>query len=210
MEVELKYGIANREQRERIWNDKLFADIEEKDSRAKISIKAAYFDTKDMLLLKNGIAFRIRREGDRVVGTLKWNDRDVDASGLHVREEINVPVTDEACFLAPDPSIFRQSEEGRKMSELLCGKDLVNIFETVFTRRKFRIDTGGSIMEISLDEGEIIADGAKDPISELEVELYSGSRDDLMAIGNRIAEKYGISAETRSKYARGVTLIRSA
>ncbi|MDR2610376.1 MAG: CYTH domain-containing protein [Clostridiales Family XIII bacterium] len=208
MEVELKYKITSREQAERIWNDELFADIEENGSRAKISIKAAYFDTKDMLLSENRIAFRIRREGNRVVGTLKWGDKDVDESGLYVREEINVPVTDKACFLAPDPTIFRQSEEGRKMVELLGGGELVNIFETVFTRRKFRVDTGSSLMEISLDEGEIIADDAKAPIHELEVELYSGNRDDLIAIGNKLVEKYGISPETRSKYARGIALIK--
>jgi inorganic triphosphatase YgiF len=208
MEIELKYRVTSREQAERIWNDNLFADIEESDSRAKISIKAAYFDTEDMLLLKNGIAFRIRREGDRVVGTLKWDYQNIDSIGLYVREEVNVPVTDKACFLAPNPSIFRQSDEGRRMVELLGDKKLYNIFETVFMRRKFRIDTGDSIMEISIDEGEIIADDAKAPINELEVELYSGNRDDLIKIGNQISEKYGISPETRSKYARGIALIK--
>jgi inorganic triphosphatase YgiF len=207
MEIELKYQIANHEQLDKIWDDDLFAKIEETDSRSKLAIKAAYFDTEDMVLAQNRIAFRIRREGDRVVGTLKWSDKDVDISGLYVREEINVPVADEACFLAPDPAIFKQSTEGKELMELLSGRKLVSIFETVFARRKFRIDTGSSIMEVSLDEGEILADGGRAPISELEVELYSGTQEDLIKIGDRVVETYGLIPETRSKYARGVALI---
>jgi len=207
MEIELKYQIENREQLDKIWDDDLFAKIEEANSRGRLAIKAAYFDTEDGVLAQNRIAFRIRREGDRVVGTLKWSDKEVNISGLYVREEINVPVADEACFLAPDPTIFKQSAEGKELIELLSGRKLVSIFETVFARRKFRIDTGSSIIEISLDEGEILADGASAPISELEVELYSGTQEDLIKIGDSIAEEYGLSPETRSKYARGIALI---
>jgi triphosphatase len=208
MEIELKYRVESREQADEIWGDDLFADIEEKGSRGKLAIKAAYFDTEDMLLSQNRIAFRIRREGDRVVGTLKWNDVDVDVSGLYVREEVNVPVADKTCFLAPDPTIFRQSAEGKALIELLGNKTLICVFETVFMRRKFRIDTGDSIMEISLDEGEILADEARSPICELEVELYSGTQEDLIKIGDRIVENYALHPETRSKYARGVALLR--
>jgi inorganic triphosphatase YgiF len=40
------------------------------------------------------------------------------------------------------------------------------------------------------------------------VELYSGTQDDLIKIGDCIVEKYALSPETRSKYARGIALIR--
>ncbi|MDR1067780.1 MAG: CYTH domain-containing protein [Clostridiales Family XIII bacterium] len=207
IEIELKYKIASREQMDMIWSDDLFESIEEKDSRGRLSIKAAYFDTEDMLLAQNRVAFRIRKEGDRVVGTLKCKDRAIDQEGLYMREEINVPVANDACFLAPDLTIFKQSEEGREVLELVGAQRLENKFETVFTRRKFRIDTGDSIMEISLDDGEIIADDAHAPISELEIELYSGTKEDLFDIGERVVRKFGLEPEARSKYARGLALL---
>jgi inorganic triphosphatase YgiF len=207
IEIELKYKIASRAQMDLIWNDDLFEAIEEKGSRGRLSIKAAYFDTGDMRLAGNRVAFRIRKEGDRVVGTLKCKAKDMEKEGLYMREEINVPVANDACFLDPDLTIFKQSEEGREVIELVGAEKLENKFETVFTRRKFRIDTGDSIMEISLDEGEIIADGAHAPISELEIELYSGNKEDLFEIGKRVVKKFGLEPEARSKYARGLALI---
>jgi triphosphatase len=83
---------------------------------------------------------------------------------------------------------------------------LVCIFETHFYRRKLRVDSGETICEVSLDEGEIIADGGRAPISELEIELFSGKQEDMMMIGERIAEKYGLKPEPLSKYARGKSL----
>jgi inorganic triphosphatase YgiF len=211
MEIELKYNISDRVQMDKIWEDEYLKSIEEQDSRVAINMKASYFDTEDLILAKNYMAFRIRREGDRVVGTLKWgHDEDVAVTGLYVREEINVPVKDDACFLAPDPGIFRESDEGKALLELVGEKPLICIFETNFKRRKFRIDTGETICEVSFDEGEIVAGEHAVPISELEIELFSGSKDEMILIGGKLAEQYGLYPEKRSKYARGRMLSERA
>jgi inorganic triphosphatase YgiF len=206
MEIELKYKIESKEQMNLIWEDDFLKSMEEKGSRESIYMKAAYFDTADFILAKNRIAFRIRKEGDRVMGTLKWRDKGVGISGLYMREEINVPVKDEACFLSPDPSIFKESREGADLIEVLDGAPLICIFETNFYRKKLRIDSGETICEISLDEGEVVADGGRIPISELEIELFSGKQEDMMKIGERIVEKYGLAPELSSKYAKGKSL----
>ena len=207
MEVELKYNIESREQMDAIWEDAFLKEIEEKGSRRRVFMKAAYFDTEDRILSRNDIAFRISSEGARVVGALKWRDKDTAVSGLYIREEINVPVKDEACFIAPDPAIFQESAEGRDLLSVLGGKPLHNVFETRFARRMLRVDYGVSICEISLDDGEIVADGGRAPISELEVELFSGRQEDMMEIGKKLVTKYGIRPEPRSKYSRGVDLL---
>jgi inorganic triphosphatase YgiF len=208
MEVELKYNIESRAQMDVVWNDEYLKSMEESDSRSTIRMKAAYFDTKDFALSNNFIAFRIRKEGDRIVGTLKWgDDNDVTETGLYIREEINVPIKDEACFLSPDPAIFRESEDGKKLLKLINGEPLICIFETHVERRALRIDSGGTICEISFDEGSISAKDASMPISELEIELYSGSRDEMIRIGKTLVEKYDLKPELRSKYARGRLLV---
>ncbi|MDR0596188.1 MAG: CYTH domain-containing protein [Clostridiales Family XIII bacterium] len=206
MEIELKYKLGSRELLEKIERDRFLLSIAEKDSAATIAMKAAYFDTDDRLLMKNDISFRIRKEGDRLVGTLKWRDRDTGISGLYARDEISVPVADASCFLSPDPYIFKDSQEGQAMLEALSGQPLVLIFETVFTRRRFRVDSAGTICEVSLDTGEIIAGDSRAPIQELEIEMFSGSRDELIRIGDRVAETYGLEPEPLSKFARGKAL----
>jgi inorganic triphosphatase YgiF len=206
MEIELKYKIGSRELLEKIERDKFLSSITEKGSAATIAMKAAYFDTDDRLLMQNDIAFRIRKEGNRLVGTLKWRDRDTGVSGLYAREEINVPVADDSCFLSPDPYIFKDSQEGKAMIEALSGQPLVLIFETVFTRRRFRIDSEGTICEVSLDRGEIIAGDRCALIQELEIELFSGSEDELLRIGGKVAGTYFLEPEPLSKFARGKAL----
>ena len=96
MEIEMKYSIPDRETSEAIWADEYLASIEEADTRENIVMKAVYFDTEDYILSKNDIAMRVRLEGERVVATIKWSGKSED--GLHVREEINVPVDDEKFF----------------------------------------------------------------------------------------------------------------
>ncbi|MDR3072332.1 MAG: CYTH domain-containing protein [Clostridiales Family XIII bacterium] len=207
MEIELKYRIENKEQREQIWEDSTLLAMEEPGSRDILAMSAAYFDTEDLVLSKHEIALRTRQEGTRYVGTLKRRDNDVDEkSGLYVREELNVPLPSEASFFSPDPTIFVESEEGKKLMAILAGKPLVCIFETVFTRWKLRIDSGLCICEISLDEGEIIAGENRAPISEFEIELYSGPQEEMFKIGESLKEKYNLFPESRSKYARGRAL----
>jgi inorganic triphosphatase YgiF len=205
MEIEMKYGIGDKEIAKSIWEDEYLASIEEKDSREKVYMKASYFDTDDYILSKNDIAFRVRMEGARIVASLKWNG--ASEEGLHTREEINVPVNDEACFIAPDPEIFKESDIGRDMIALVAGKPLHSLLETRFLRSKMRVDTGKTICEVAIDEGEIVTDFGSLPICELEIELFTGDQEDVLGIGRTLAEKYGLTAENRSKYARGLKLL---
>jgi inorganic triphosphatase YgiF len=205
MEIEMKYVIGDKEIAKSIWEDENLSGIEEKDSREKVYMKASYFDTDDYILSKNDIAFRVRMEGSRIVASLKWNGSSIE--GLHTREEINVPVNDEACFIAPDPEIFKEAEMGRDMIALVAGKPLHSLLETRFLRSRVRIDTGKSICEIAIDEGEIVTDFGNLPICELEIELFTGDQAEVRKLGDMLAEKYGLIPEDRSKYARGLKLL---
>lgn len=206
MEIEMKYGIGDKEIAKSLWEDEYLLSIEEKDSREKVYMKASYFDTDDYILSKNDIAFRVRMEGSRIVASLKWNGASVD--GLHTREEINVPVNDETCFIMPNPEIFKESDIGQDMIALIHGKSLHSLLETRFLRSKMRVDTGKTICEVAIDEGEIVTDFGNLPICELEIELFSGEQEDVLRIGEILAEKYQLTAEDRSKYARGLTLLQ--
>jgi len=214
MEIELKYNIDSKELMDKIWTNTFFAEIEEEDSRGTTKMKAAYYDTADHDLMKNGLAFRIRLEGDRCIGTLKYRDRDktgdgqyASIDGLYAREEINVPISSKDCFICPDTAMFQGSEEGKKLIEISDGKELICLFETIFVRRNFRIDTDDTICEVSLDEGEIIAGEKRAEIHELEIELFSGKEEVLLKIGSEVESLFDLKPEPLSKYARGKRLV---
>ena len=73
-----------------------------------------------------------------------------------------------------------------------------------------RIDTGTTIFEADLDVGSIITSAKNLDICELEIELYSGSRDELVSIGEDIAERFGLVPGLKSKYQRGIEAVESA
>lgn len=202
MEIELKYKIPAGVIAEDIWKDKIFSDMEEAGSREEICLDARYFDTDDCDLAENEIAYRIRREGERIVAALKWKGHSDGA--LHVREEINVPVmSDEA-----DISVFNESEIGRELTNIVGRKQVKCFLETKFHRRRFRIDTGTGIFELSVDTGRIVTDYGEEPISEVEIELFSGEKEELLELGKRLQNKYQLETEESSKYARGIEIIR--
>lgn len=204
MEIEMKYRIADKKQAEEIWEDPQILALCDLDSRETVLMKAIYFDTEDRLLSAHDMAFRIRMEGSRLVASLKWNGSVVD--GCHRREEINVPVTDETYFLNPPADLFRESDQGQALLQLVGDAPLFSIMENRFLRRRMRADSGSAICEIAIDTGEIIADGGSMPICELEIELYSGETEEIQNLGSMLAEKYGLVPEARSKYARGLSM----
>jgi len=207
MEIELKYRVENSDQFGKILNDSWIRRLAEQRSAEAIQMKAAYFDTEDRILTQNNIAFRIRQEGSRTVGTLKWDDRDEGIRGLYIRSEVNVPVDDAACFICPNPAIFNESTEGKDLLEVIGSKPLECLFDMYFTRTSRRLDYGESILELSLDEGQINAGNLTLPILELEIELFTGEKSDLLALGNKLAAKYSLEPELQTKFARGVELL---
>lgn len=201
MEVELKYAISSSEIADQIWNDEDLKKIEEKGTCETVIMNATYFDTSDMDLSKNDMAYRVRKEGDKLVASLKWGGGSEGA--LHKREEINVPVMD----IKPNPVIFEACDIGDDLLSVLDGKELRAVLEMRVERRRFRVDTENTILEISVDQGEIITDNGTEPICEVEIELFSGSEEVMMKIGEILTEKYGVVSEKRSKFYRGLLLL---
>ena len=204
MEIELKYHLPDAETEQKLFEDPFVREIADRDSESSIDMLAAYFDTEDRRLGREGITFRVRREGSRLVGTLKWNGSSED--GMHVREEINVPVRDPAKLTEPDPGIFVQSEMFDTLKRILGKRQLKKLIEIEFVRRKIRLDSGSVICELSADRGLVKSASGEAPISEVEIELYSGSRAEMEKIGAELAAKYGLSPENRSKFRQGLEL----
>lgn len=200
METEFKYRLKD----ESVFNSML-KDAELRRNRTEdaetIEMKAAYFDTEFQDLRHRGVAYRIRKENERINATVKW-DLDV-FDGMYVREEINLVVNDEAFADDPDIELFVSSSAYDVLSEATQGRKLVKNVEMEYTRRQFLVDTGKSLSCISEDQGVIhCLDGHDEPIFELEIEWYHGDEEDYKELASRIQKQYGLEIEDRSKLQR--------
>lgn len=204
MEIELKYSIKDDSIIRNIMEDQLLAAA---GAGEVIAMHAVYFDTEQAYLRKNHIAFRVRLEGGSYVATIKIGGSVVD--GLHKREELNAPVIDEDFIKNPDLSVFSGNKLIDDIARKIGDKKLIPVMEMNFAREAVKINYNGSIIEASIDQGDIITADASCPICELELELYSGSENDLRELGRRLQQAYSLIEENTSKYARGLALLES-
>lgn len=204
MEVELKFLIEDSLARDRILKDNHLATIADEGSQEEIELKATYFDTDDLDFCKQKIAFRVRFENDKLIATLKWGGEVKD--GLHVRGELNAPV-DLSYIENPKLDIFKDSEIYDEIKSLRGDKPLKPIMEINCLRKQMTVDTGLSIDVVSLDIGEIVTPKGNAPIAELEIELYSGDKDDMVALGRELAAKYNLQVGEKSKFQVGLELL---
>ena len=204
MEVELKYQLPDDETANLIWSDEELGALIEEDSWSVDRYYGSYYDTEDMILSKNDITFRLRHEGDFVVACLKWNGS--GSGALHKREELNITIGTEMPEVA-DPEVFSQHEVGKRIIDAIGAGELKPMIDVDVLRKSMRVDTGKSILEISIDHGSVTAAGDTTPIDEVEIELYQGNEDDLEDLGNWLSEKYGLEPGTESKFAKGFKML---
>ncbi len=207
MEIEMKYSLPDKQTAEALWEDEELKELTDRSTAESLIMKAVYFDTEDRVLSGNDVAFRVRTEGDLSFATIKYGGR--VENGLHERGEVNIPVSSGSYFIQPDLEILRACEEGRMLCSLTEGKPLLNLLEMHFLRKRCRLSYGGSLIELSVDTGSIITDNGDIPILELELELYAGTVEDIKAMGAKLAEKYCLVPQDKSKLARGLELINS-
>ena len=205
MELEMKYAVPDKETAEKIWENALVTELKDDSTEESLVMKAVYFDTEDLALQKNNITVRVRMEGDHNVATLKWGGS--AENGFHERNEVNVPVAEDISFIQPSASMFKDSEDGKFLLNLVQDKPLVNLLETRFLRHQAKLKYKSSVIEMSVDQGSIITDAGEEPILELELELYAGSAEHIKELGSVLAKEYGLIPENRSKFARGLAML---
>jgi inorganic triphosphatase YgiF len=160
-------------------------------------LAAAYFDTPGEHLARARCALRLRREGDCWVQTLK-----AEGAGPLQRLEDNVPLAGPA---RPALDIARHagSAAGAALQHVLAGAGpdavLVARYATTVQRTRRLLRSGGAVIELALDEGELRAGARHAPLCEIEFELVSGPPQALLALAGRWALRFGLLLDVRSK-----------
>ncbi len=164
-----------------------------------------YYDTPEQLLRQKRVALRIRRVGSDAkpqwLQTLKSGGH--GDSALSQRGEWEVPVPSATLALDvlkatpwagidPDGTVFRA---------------LAPCFVTTFERTSWSVRRrDGSLIEVALDLGHIVAGKKLTPICELELELLAGQPAALFDLAQQIARTIAVLPVNVSKAERGYAL----
>lgn len=178
---------------------------------AMVRMEARYFDTPDGALASQGIAFRLRREGDQWVQTVK-----ALGEGPLDRQEHNVARGPATAGAAPEPlpQLHAGTVAGARLQEALhaASGPLAEIYGTEMDRVTRNTIRQGAVVELALDTGRVVArrgtpQQAETPICELELELKAGPVAGLAALATQWAKRHGLFLSTVSKAERGERLL---
>ncbi|TVQ69989.1 MAG: CHAD domain-containing protein [Oceanospirillales bacterium] len=160
-----------------------------------------YFDTSDLQLQAQHIALRTRQQGDVWLQTVKCAS--VSVGGLSQRPEWEKPYNGEFDFQDIELKSLR-----KKLQALQS--HLQPVFTTIFTRETYfyKSDTDAEIL-LMVDQGDILAKGHQVPLCEVELELVSGSPQDLLQLAVELAETLPLLPSDVSKAERGYRLFRA-
>jgi inorganic triphosphatase YgiF len=139
----------------------------------------------------------VREAGGRVVQTVKTRS----GAGEIRRGEW------ESSLVAPRPDVAALART--PAAEVLNGHaadDLAPVFATTVERAHRLWEEAGSLVEVSLDQGEIDAGSEREPIQELELELKSGRPQALFSLARDLARAAPIRLSFDSKAERGYRL----
>jgi len=154
-----------------------------------LRLDAIYLDTADRLLQNNGMALRLRREGDRWVQTLKLAVP--SQGGLSARPEWEGPAKTVRGAPRLDLALLQETPLVALLARHRAARRLGEVFRTRVVRTLWQVKTGTSRIEVALDRGRIEARRGRRlvvaPISELELELKDGRVADLLVCAGRLA-----------------------
>jgi triphosphatase len=162
-------------------------------------LSSVYYDTPDFALAAQGIAVRVRRTGSGFVQTVKTAGTNV--SGLFDRDEWEAPVASNEL----DTQHLRSTGLAVFADESLAD-NLSLVFVTEVERLVIRLGGDGWEAEVALDRGAVIAGDRREVISEVELELVSGTPAHLFRLAARIQEDAAARPLCLSKSERGYDL----
>ena len=162
-----------------------------------VEMETTYFDTADHRLSDRHITLRHRKENGVSVCTVK-----TPASGYGRGEwececdEIQQAVP-KLCGLGAPRELLLLTVEG---VEPVCGAK--------FTRRCGLLTYKGAQLELALDRGILSGGGKQAALCEVEVELKEGQPDAAMEFAEKLAERFELKPQHKSKFRRALALAR--
>ncbi|MFA4970268.1 MAG: CYTH and CHAD domain-containing protein [Sulfuritalea sp.] len=172
-------------------------------AREQHHLVSIYYDTGRMALRRAGILLRLRKNGTSWQQTVKRQDE--SQSGLTRRPEWQTPYLNHFDFSCVDDVDLREWLQRDKIAGRLAA-----VFETNLRRTVWQLDPEPDTrILVKLDRGWIAASGRRDTISELELQLVTGSIDSLYMLALQLAQRQALPQLLLSKAERGYRLFRN-
>ena len=167
-------------------------------------LDSIYFDTPDRWLSEHRMALRVRRIGRKKIQTLKAPAS--GPGGLQNFQELEAIVAADR----PQLPLVADVKLRSRLERAKIWPRLRPVFETRFHRTSFTLDHSGSILEVAVDQGDIVAEGRRRPLAEVELELKAGKPDALYDLAEQLAleisEEFPVRLGLETKAARGFAL----
>ena len=160
-----------------------------------ISMETSYYDTPDLKMAMHHWTLRRRMENDVSVCTFKRPRADGSRGEWEVEAASIMEGVRKLCQAGADWELMRIASGGLMET---CGAR--------FTRLAATLEIPGGKVELALDQGVLLGRGKELPFAEVEVELKEGDDEIACAFAKALAEEFGLAQESRSKFARAMTL----
>lgn len=166
-------------------------------------LTSIYYDTPQLALLDAGLSLRVRRMGEQWFQAIKAAGNSL--AGLYQRMEWE----DIIASGAPDFSKITDPALAPLFDDTSLRAALQPIFTTEVRRSEWQLMINGSRIELALDQGYLIVDGHREPISEIEMELKDGRGAQLFQFALELSDDLPLWIENVSKAQRGYAHYRS-
>ncbi len=193
--IALKLSVAE-DQHSAVKRSPLLAGAVQHDQSQLVSI---YYDTRRMVLRREGIILRLRKNGPSWMQTVR---RQLCApDGLQRPPEWHEPYLNHFHFGSVDDGELRNWLSRDKLRD-----NLAAIFETNIRRNSWLVETGRARILVRLDRGWIASAGQREAVSELECQLQQGGVDDLFAFAETLGRTIALPPLLLTKGERGYRL----
>ena len=165
-------------------------------------LESHYYDTPKRRFAKAGVVFRVRKEPEGFVATVKVEKS--NSGGLSERMEYNVSLHDEQ----PTFGGFDKINFIINLQAIVAKEGGVQELFSVNVQRKQceLMLSDETVVEMAVDTGGIIAGEKCLSVHELELEIKKGKSSDLIDFVALLANEVPLFAEQKSKYYRGCEL----
>ncbi len=206
VEIELKYRLREEAAGDRYLVAEELGGFHPITPVRSTQLEDRYLDTGDGALARAGFAARLRQTAKGTTVSVKSIVRRTGEGGAHRREELEGPADRTA-----GPRDWPPSDARSLILEQCGDAPLVELVTIRQLRRKRKLQSADTIVELSLDEVDAVARSrVVDRFVELEVELMEGDESALEKIDAVLADDPGLALSTGSKLEAALSAIQAS
>ncbi len=206
VEIELKYRLRQAAAGDRYLAAEEIGGFRPISPVRSTQLEDRYLDTGDGALARAGFAARLRQTAKGTTVSVKSLARRGGEGSTHRREELEGPADRTA-----GPRDWPASDARSLILEQCGDAPLVELVTIRQLRRKRKLQSADTIVELSLDEVDAVARSrVVDRFVELEVELVEGDESALGSIDTVLADDPGLAISTGSKLEAALSAIQAS